>query len=73
MNKNYTKNDLLVYYLQEIVGNLVTHIGSGVAGEIDTSLDVLSELVETNVTKMAPFAVFVKVWMDIIKSAQYQI
>ena len=39
----------------------MTHIGSGFEGEIDSSLDILVELVETDITKMAPFAIFVKV------------
>ncbi|VDI47807.1 fanconi anemia group D2 protein, partial [Mytilus galloprovincialis] len=49
---------------QEIVGNLVTHIGSGFESEIDHSLDILSELVEHYLTKMAPFAIFVKGVLD---------
>lgn len=43
------------------MGNLVTHIGSGLAGEVDSSLNILADLVDTNTHKMAPFAVFVKV------------
>ena len=39
----------------------MTHIGSGLAGEVDSSLNILVDLVETNTQKMAPFAVFVKV------------
>ncbi|OPL21558.1 fanconi d2 anemia group, partial [Mytilus galloprovincialis] len=49
---------------QEIVGNLVTHIGSGFESEIDHSLDILSDLVEHYLTKMAPFAIFVKGVLD---------
>ncbi|XP_013394620.1 Fanconi anemia group D2 protein [Lingula anatina] len=52
------------YCQQEIVGNLVTHIGSGFPGEIDCSLDVLAELVENNLEKMVPFAIFVKGVLD---------
>ena len=47
--------------MQEVVGALVTHIGSGYATEADASLDVLSEIVEAHPDKMAPFAIFVKV------------
>ena len=54
-------NAVVSYSFQEIVGNLVTHIGSGFLGEIDSSLDILADLVETNTAKMAPFAIFVKV------------
>jgi len=39
----------------------VTHIGSGFANEIDSSLDILLLLVEHHIHQMAPFAVFVKV------------
>ena len=39
----------------------MTHIGSGFESEIDHSLDILSELVEHYLKKMAPFAIFVKV------------
>ena len=46
---------------QEIVGSLVTHIGSGVRSEVRASLDILVLLVENSVSKMAPFAVFIKV------------
>ncbi|XP_069142684.1 Fanconi anemia group D2 protein-like [Argopecten irradians] len=49
---------------QEIVGNLVTHIGIGFEGEIDSSLDILAELVDTHFSKMAPFAIFVKGVLD---------
>ena len=47
--------------MQEIVGNLVTHIGSGLSGEVDSALSILADLVETNTQTMSPFAIFVKV------------
>ena len=50
-----------VFFWQEIVGTLVTHIGSGFASEADASLDVLSDLVESHPDVMAPFAIFIKV------------
>ncbi|XP_055999179.1 Fanconi anemia group D2 protein-like isoform X3 [Ostrea edulis] len=49
---------------QEIVGNLVTHFGSGFEGETDSSLDILYQLVDKHLDKMAPFAIFVKVVLD---------
>lgn len=49
---------------QEIVGNLVTHIGIGFEGEVDSSLDILAELVDQHLSKMAPFAIFVKGVLD---------
>ncbi|XP_060079016.1 Fanconi anemia group D2 protein-like [Ylistrum balloti] len=52
------------FFQQEIVGNLVTHIGIGFEGEIDSSLDILAELVDTHLSMMAPFAIFVKGVLD---------
>ena len=49
------------YHQQEIVGNLVTHIGSGFESEIDSSLEILADLVQHHLPKMAPFAILVKV------------
>ena len=56
---------------QEVVGNLVTHIGSGSPGEVEGSLDILSRLIETDVQKMAPFAVFVKVFSFSFRSTDF--
>ncbi|KAL4226050.1 Fanconi anemia group D2 protein [Mactra antiquata] len=52
------------YHQQEIVGNLVAHIGSGIEGEIDASLDILAYLVNNHLRKMAPFAIIVKSVLD---------
>ena len=52
---------MMALCLQEIVGNLVTHFGSGFEEETDSSLDILYQLVEKHLEKMAPFAIFVKV------------
>ncbi|XP_078340386.1 Fanconi anemia group D2 protein-like [Crassostrea virginica] len=52
------------YCQQEIVGNLVTHFGSGFEEETDSSLDILYQLVDKHLDKMAPFAIFVKVVLD---------
>ncbi|XP_041347848.1 LOW QUALITY PROTEIN: Fanconi anemia group D2 protein-like [Gigantopelta aegis] len=49
---------------QEIVGNLVTHIGSGFESEIDSSLDILVDLVQNHLASMAPFSIFVKGVLD---------
>ncbi|XP_022805734.1 Fanconi anemia group D2 protein-like [Stylophora pistillata] len=53
-----------LYCQQEVVGTLVTHIGSGFAAEADASLDVLSDLVESHADIMAPFAIFIKGLLD---------
>ena len=49
--------------MQEIVANLITHIGSGLLFEIDASFDVLCGLVNADISKMAPLTVFVKVFI----------
>ena len=54
-SKNYS------CFLQEVVGALVTHVGSGFSNEADSSLDVLRELVENHPSDMTPFAIFLKV------------
>ncbi|MGH0164578.1 UNVERIFIED_CONTAM: hypothetical protein FKN15_047380 [Acipenser sinensis] len=54
------------YCQQEVVGSLVTHVCSGYAGEVDVSLEVLSELVTQSPADMALYAVFVKDDMHIV-------
>ncbi|XP_076469253.1 Fanconi anemia group D2 protein-like isoform X2 [Babylonia areolata] len=49
---------------QEIVANLVMHLGSGNSEESDASLDVLADLVEHHLSAMAPFAIFFKRLLD---------
>ncbi|KAK7493947.1 hypothetical protein BaRGS_00014829, partial [Batillaria attramentaria] len=49
---------------QEIVANLVMHLGSGNVDEMDASLDVLASLVEQHLAAMAPYAVFFKRLLD---------
>ncbi|ESO88868.1 hypothetical protein LOTGIDRAFT_125515 [Lottia gigantea] len=49
---------------QEIVSSLVTHIGSGLDSEMDSSLHILVDLVENNLKAMVPFAIFVKGVLD---------
>ena len=44
-----------------MVGALVTHVGSGFPNEADSSLDVLSDLVEHHPSHMSSFAIFLKV------------
>lgn len=39
----------------------MTHVCCGVAGEVDTSLELLCSLVKEKPTEMAQYAVFVKV------------
>ncbi|KAL9550499.1 hypothetical protein MBANPS3_004705 [Mucor bainieri] len=62
------------YYRQEIVGALVTHIGSGVDVEMDVALNVLLELVKTDVSSVVVYSVFVKGILDYLDNLnEYQI
>lgn len=52
------------YYRQEIIGALVTHIGSGVEVEMNVALNVLLELVKADVSSVVVYSVFVKGILD---------
>ncbi|CAL8335444.1 unnamed protein product [Lota lota] len=52
------------YCQQEVVGSLVTHVCSGVGGEVDVALELLCGLVTENPSEMAHYAVFVKGILD---------
>lgn len=55
------------------MGNLVTHFGSGFEEETDSSLDILYQLVDKHLDKMAPFAIFVKVTPSIKNTKLFMI
>ncbi|XP_072308789.1 Fanconi anemia group D2 protein [Eucyclogobius newberryi] len=52
------------YCQQEVVGALVTHVCSGVGGEVDMALELLCRLVTENPKEMSLYAVFVKGILD---------
>ncbi|XP_070814866.1 Fanconi anemia group D2 protein [Chaetodon trifascialis] len=52
------------YCQQEVVGSLVTHVCSGVSGEVDMALELLCGLVTEKPSEMALYAVFVKGILD---------
>ncbi|KAK9529071.1 hypothetical protein VZT92_013188 [Zoarces viviparus] len=52
------------YCQQEVVGSLVTHVCSGVGGEVDMALELLLCLVTEKPSEMALYAVFVKGILD---------
>ncbi|XP_057296090.1 Fanconi anemia group D2 protein-like isoform X2 [Hydractinia symbiolongicarpus] len=54
------------YSQQEVVGALVTHVGSGYEPEIESAFLVLASLVDLYPSKMAPFNVFLKGILDYI-------
>ncbi|GAA5812259.1 hypothetical protein MFLAVUS_005709 [Mucor flavus] len=63
-----------VYYRQEIIGALVTHIGSGVEAEMNVALNVLLQLVKFDVSSVAVYSVFVKGILDYLDNLNlYQI
>ncbi|KAL7326472.1 hypothetical protein PS15p_208812 [Mucor circinelloides] len=62
------------YFRQEIIGALVTHIGSGVEVEMNVALNVLLELVKTDVSSVVMYSVFVKGILDYLDNLnEYQI
>ncbi|XP_076003565.1 Fanconi anemia group D2 protein [Genypterus blacodes] len=52
------------YCQQEVVGALVTHVCSGVGGEVDVALELLGGLVTEKPSEMSLYAVFVKGILD---------
>ncbi|KAB5584153.1 hypothetical protein PHYPO_G00104140 [Pangasianodon hypophthalmus] len=60
------------YCQQEVVGSLVTHVCSGVSGEVDVALELLCELVSQKPTEMAQYAVFVKGILDYMDNLSFQ-
>ncbi|KAF3856398.1 hypothetical protein F7725_017121 [Dissostichus mawsoni] len=52
------------YCQQEVVGSLVTHVCSGVGGEVDMALELLCGLVTEKPSEMSLYAVFVKGILD---------
>ncbi|XP_061910230.1 Fanconi anemia group D2 protein isoform X4 [Entelurus aequoreus] len=52
------------YCQQEVVGCLVTHVCSGVCGEVDMALELLCGLVMENPSEVGPYAVFIKGILD---------
>ncbi|KAM4612640.1 Fanconi anemia group D2 protein [Polymixia lowei] len=52
------------YCQQEVVGSLVTHVCSGMGGEVDVALELLCGLVADKPSEMALYAVFVKGILD---------
>lgn len=51
----------------------MTHIGSGFASEIESSLDILLDLAQHHIHQMAPFAVFVKVSLFLFLNIQIKL
>ncbi|XP_053326143.1 Fanconi anemia group D2 protein isoform X2 [Spea bombifrons] len=60
------------YCQQEVVGALVTHVCSGYAGEVDVSLNVLTELVSNHSTALTQYAVFIKGILDYLDNLNAQ-
>jgi Fanconi anemia group D2 protein len=56
-----------IYCRQEVIGTLVTHIGSGMPTEVNHALDILATLVETRRSEMDRFAVLIKGVLDYLE------
>jgi len=52
------------WHKQEIIGSLVTHIGSGISNEMDVSLDILQEIAKEDSGEVLKFVVFIKNILD---------
>ncbi|KAM4022289.1 Fanconi anemia group D2 protein isoform 2-T3 [Anomaloglossus baeobatrachus] len=52
------------YCQQELMAALVAHVCSGYADEVDTALDVMSDLVSSHTATVALYAVFIKGILD---------
>ncbi|XP_075040029.1 Fanconi anemia group D2 protein [Mixophyes fleayi] len=60
------------YCQQELIGALVTHVCSGYADEVDTALDVITELVSSHTAAVALYAVFIKGILDYLDNLNAQ-
>ena len=60
------------YEQQEVVGALVTHVGSSDSNEVDQALGVLDQLVRKHPTDMEPFFIFLKGMLDYIDNLASQ-
>ncbi|KAI9258492.1 Fanconi anemia protein FancD2 nuclease-domain-containing protein [Sporodiniella umbellata] len=62
------------YYKQEIIGSLVTHIGSGVETEMNIALNILLYLAKLDVSSVTTYGVFIKGILDYLDNLNlYQI
>ncbi|GFU37970.1 fanconi anemia group D2 protein [Nephila pilipes] len=52
------------FYKQEVIGNLITHVGNRSENEINTALDTLLSLIRSHTQKMVSYALFVKNLLD---------
>ena len=50
-----------LFIIQEVIGALITHIGSGMSSEVDHALDALGAIVENQHKAMQRFAILIKV------------
>ncbi|KAF8781779.1 Fanconi anemia group D2 protein like [Argiope bruennichi] len=52
------------FYKQEVIGNLITHVGNRSENEINTALETLLSLIRSHTHKMISYALFVKNLLD---------
>ncbi|CAG8451010.1 4382_t:CDS:10 [Acaulospora morrowiae] len=53
---------------QEVIASLVSHIGSGSPTEIESTLSVLSHLVDKDIKRLSRFSIFVKGLLDYLEN-----
>ncbi|CAG8441668.1 4041_t:CDS:10 [Acaulospora colombiana] len=53
---------------QEVIASLVSHIGSGSPTEIESTLSVLSHLVDKDIKRLSRFTIFVKGLLDYLEN-----
>lgn len=52
------------YHRQEVVGGLVTHVGSGISSEVDAGLKCFRNLAESDPNSLVNFSILIKGIMD---------
>ena len=55
------EREVLWSLLQEVIGSLITHVGSGTSSDIDRALATLGTLVEARLGEVRRFAILIKV------------
>ncbi|KAM5148348.1 Fanconi anemia group D2 protein [Mantella aurantiaca] len=60
------------YCQQELIATLVTHVCSGYSDEVDSALDIITDLISNNSTAVALYAVFIKGILDYLDNLNAQ-
>ncbi|XP_015929151.1 Fanconi anemia group D2 protein [Parasteatoda tepidariorum] len=52
------------FYKQEVIGNLITHVGNKSESEVNSALNTLLTLIRNHTQKMVPYGLFIKNLLD---------